>query len=353
MDGSADPSHPRHVAIVRLTSLGDVIHTLPLAAAIRRHFPHTRITWLVEEREQILLRDNPCVDDVVIVPLRRWRRSLTRAASWRESWAELRVLSRTLRSDPIDVAIDVQGWSHKTSPLTLLTRARVRIGFDRAHARDPISPLATNHHVTPPPQARHIVDQNLCLLRPLGVAEPGPAEFPMPLFADAASRAAAWRHAAGILDTDRLVVLLPSTRGEAKRWPADAFREIARRALAHDAVRVAILGGPDEEALLSEVARGLPSDRVHVWAPAPIPDLIAVIRGSHLAIGNDTGPLHVAAASGVPALGLFGPTRGARNGPYGDHGAYLQSPTGRINDLSVDEVWTAVERLVRRTVRPT
>jgi ADP-heptose:LPS heptosyltransferase len=221
----------------------------------------------------------------------------------------------------------------------------MRIGFDRRFSRDPLSPLATNRHVVPPPAARHIVDQNLCLLGPLGIPPPSAPEFPLPVFEDAEARAARWREARGITSGDRLAVILPSTRGEAKRWPADRFREIGRRLLDDPRVHLLVLGGPGEERLLTEVCAGLATDRTHAWAPEPIPDLVAVIRHAHLAIGNDTGPLHVAAAYGIPSLGLFGPTQGARNGPYGAHGAYVQSPTGRIVDLSVDEVFAAVERI--------
>jgi heptosyltransferase-1 len=336
-----------NVAIVRLTSLGDVIHTLPVAAAIRRQRPDARIFWLVEEREQVVLRNNPVVDEVIVVPLRRWRSSLSGLAGWRSSSREIGDLSRRLREAAIDVAIDVQGWVHKTSPLTLLTRAPVRIGFDRRHSRDGLSPLATTRHVTPPPEARHIVDQNLCLLGPLGLNDGTPAEFPFPPFAEARDRAAAWRGAHGISPADRVVIIFPSTRGEPKRWPVESFRELARRLLADGRVRILMLGGPGEERLLESARQGLPADRAHVWAPGPIEDLTEVIRGAHFAIGNDTGPLHIAAAHGVPSLGLFGPTQGARNGPYGAHCGYLQSPTGRIEDVSVDAVFEAVRARIQ------
>jgi lipopolysaccharide heptosyltransferase I len=345
MDSSEDPSRRVHIAIVRFTSLGDVIHALPMAAAIRRHRPQARITWLIEEREQILLRDNPVVDESVIVPLRRWRDSLSSPGRLLQSMSEVKRLARHLREASIDVAIDVQGWAHKTSPFMLLTRAPVRIGFDRAHARDPFSPLATNRHVTPPATAQHIVDQNLALLEPLGISATGPAEFPLPAFAEAEARAAAWRAAHGLTPDRRIVVLLPSTRGEAKRWPAGSYRELSRRLLADENVCVVVLGGPGEEPILDAVREGLPTQRSLAWAPGPIPDLVAMLRHPHLVIGNDTGPLHVAAARGVPSLGLFGPTQGARNGPYGPHGAFLQSPTGRMSDLGVDEVFAAAQRL--------
>lgn len=350
-DTPADAPRPLHIAIVRLTSLGDVIHGLPVAAAIRRHLPGTRISWLVEEREHILLADNPVVDDVVVVPLRRWRKSLTRLAGWQRSLRELRAVRRRLREGKIDVAIDMQGWVHKTSPPVLATRAPLRIGFDRAHARDAFSPLATNCHVTPPPDARHVVDQNLSLLGPLGIRTPGPGEFPLPAFVEAEARAADWRRAHGITAQHRLGVILPSTRGKPKRWPADRFREIGRRLLDEPAVRLLIMGGPGEERLLESVRTGLPPERTWVFAPEPIPDLVAMIRHTQLAIGNDTGPLHIAATSGVPALGLFGPTRGERNGPYGSHCGYLQSPTGRMEDLTVEEVWRKFSELATITTR--
>lgn len=330
---------PRHVAIVRLTSLGDVVHALPMAVAIRRHLPGTRITWLVEEREQILLHDNPVVDEVVVVPMRRWRKQITSISGWRETAASVRALRRRLRDASIDVAIDVQGWMHKSTPMTLLTGAPVRIGFARSHARDPWSPFATNRHITPPASARHIVDQNLALLEPIGITHPGPAEFPLPEFRDGQARADAWLRERRVDPSDRLVVILPSTRRASKFWPASSFRELGRRVLAEPHTQLLVLGGPGEEALLEEVRSGLAPDRAHVWAPSPIPDLVGVLRRSHLVIGNDTGPLHFAAASGVPGVGLFGPTRGERNGPYGPHCRYVQSPTGKMTDISVDDVW--------------
>ena len=347
VDARPDPSRAVHIAIVRFTSLGDVIHALPMAAAIRRHLPNARVTWLVEEREQVLLRDNPVVDDVVVVPLRRWRASLGSVSGLRQSAGEWRDVSRRLRAAGIDVAIDVQGWAHKTSPFTWLTRAPLRIGFDRAHARDPFSTLVTNRHVTPPADARHIVDQNLALLTPLGIG-PGDLEtatFPLPAYLDSESRAQDWLRQHEIGASHRLVVLLPSTRGAAKHWPVEAYQKLGRRLISADDVRLLILGGPGEEELLARVRQPLPPDRAYAWAPAPIPDLVAILRRAHIVIGNDTGPLHVAAASGVPALGLFGPTRGERNGPYGAHGAYLQSPTGRMEDLRIDDVFNAVKRL--------
>jgi lipopolysaccharide heptosyltransferase I len=334
----------RRIAIVRLTSLGDVVHTLPLAAAIRRQSPKARIVWLVEEREAALLADNPVVDDVVKVPLRRWRGELVSIPGASGAVHELRALRRLLRSLAIDAALDVQGWPHKTSPLVRMTRAPLRIGFSWRYARHPLATFFTNVHVTPPPGATHIVEQNLALLQPLGILPECPPEFPLPAFADAQARADAWlagRRTPG----ERLIALLPATRGPAKHWPAAAYRTLAARLLDDPTVRVLILGSPAEMSLLEEVRGNLPAARVATAAPGPIAELIAILRRVDLAVGNDTGPIHLAAASGVPALGLFGPTRGVRNGPYGPYGAFIQSQTGRMADIAVEDVLAAVGQL--------
>ena len=122
------------IAIVRLTSLGDVVHTLPVAAAIRRQRPADRIIWVVEEHEQVLLQGNPAVDEVVVAPLRRWKDQLT-AGKVARAAREIGRLSARLRALRIDVTLDVQGWAHKTSPIVAMTRAHCfRRGFCRLDA---------------------------------------------------------------------------------------------------------------------------------------------------------------------------------------------------------------------------
>jgi heptosyltransferase-1 len=342
----APPAQPgRRIAIVRFTSLGDVVHTLPVAAALRRHEPTARVIWLVEEHEQILLAGNPIVDDVLLVPLRRWREALTSPGGFGTIRRELAALRQRLRELRIDVAIDVQGWAHKTSPFVRMTQAPLRVGFDRRYARDPVSTLFTTARVTPPSSAKHVVDLNLCLLGPVGIAEPGKAEFPLPPWPDADARIAAWLRDRAIR-TPRIVALLPSTRGPQKLWPAESYHELARRLLAKGDATLLLLGGPGEEARLDQVRGSLPADRAITWAGGTVPELTAILRRADLVIGNDTGPLHLAAAHEVPALGLFGPTRGERNGPYGPLGGFVQSRTGRMADIPVDEVEAKARELV-------
>jgi lipopolysaccharide heptosyltransferase I len=320
------------IAIVRLTSLGDVVHTLPVAAAIRRHRPDAQIVWIVEEHEQVLLAGNPSVDRVVLGPLRRWRNWAT-AGRALDALRELRALTASLKSMHIDVTVDVQGWWHKTSPLVVATRAPQRIGFSRGVARDPISPLFTTTRVTPPREAKHVVDLNLSLLKPLGIDSPQ-AEFVFPPWPDAEARVDAWmtvrRFARG-----EVIALLPSTRGPKKLWPAACYVELAKRLRAATELPIVVVGGPGDEAVLASVATDA---GVHVYAPTPVADIAKFLARACLVVGNDTGPLHLAAAANVPSLGLFGPTFGVRNGPYGPTGFFIQSATRSMADISVDHV---------------
>jgi lipopolysaccharide heptosyltransferase I len=326
------------IAIVRLTSLGDVIHALPLVAAIREHRPDASITWIVEEHEQVLLRGNPTVDEIVLAPLRRWRRW---AAAGRivQVLREIREFRARLHSLHIDVTIDVQGWTHKTSPIVALTRAPMRIGFSRTHARRPWSTLFTTHHVTPPPSAAHIVDQNLALLQPLGIAAAG-ARFVFPSWPDAERRVDQWMAAHGN-GAGRPIVLLPSTRGRRKFWPVAAYAALIQRLAATTECVLVVAGSPAERLLLDEIQARARVSKLHAYMPGPITDLARFLPRAALVVGNDTGPLHLAAAAAVPTIGLFGPTRGARNGPYGSSGVYIQSPSGRMADIAVDTVFAA------------
>ncbi len=326
------------VAIVRLTSLGDVVHTLPVAHAIREHEPGAYVVWIAEEREQALLLGNPAVDEVIVGPTRRWRRELRTPGGGVRVLREWRALGERLRALALDVALDVQGLL-KSTIFTVLTRAPMRVGFRWPHAREPLSALFTTHRVSPPRTAVHMVEKNLSLLAPLGIPVRD-VRFPMPCFPAAEARAEALLHAHAVAAGDRLVALLPATRRAEKQWPAAAYRQLAARLAALPGVRVLVLAAPGEEAALEGVAAGVPGDGV-VRATGPTPDFVALLRRAHVAIGNDTGPVHLAAALGVRTIGLYGPTQAAVNGPYGPRVRTVQSPSARMADIPVDAVYRA------------
>ena len=326
------------IALVKLSSLGDVVHALPVAATVKRRLPHAHLTWVVERREAMLLAGNPDVDAVVPIDTRSWRRRW-RLRGVADTLGAVGILHRRLRESKFDVAIDLQGLA-KSGLVTAATGAPLRIGFDRQWGREGrLNALFTNRRITPPAAARHVVEQYLALLGPLGVGEPV-REFWLPVQPRAEARIEQALMAAGLKPRQRLVVINPGAGRPDKRWPTERFRALAARLVDDAAANVMVVWGPSEQSAADAIAdaqRG-----VVLAPPTDLAELIAVLRRASVMIAADTGPLHLAAAVGTPCVGLYGPTSAVRNGPYGEGHRVLQADDGRMTSIAVD----AVARLV-------
>lgn len=328
-----------NVVIVKLSSLGDVVHSLPVAATLRTYWPRARLTWLVERHEARILAGHPALDRVVAVDTRTWRRLPTPLALAR-AWRGLRRAVATLR--PADITLELQGLL-KTGVLAALTRAPLRIGFGPRDSREPLSVLGTNLRVGRPPRV-HVVDQYLALLRPLGVTDPV-HEFRLPRDPDAEARVDDWLTAAGVKTQDRLVVLCPGAGKPAKRWPPSRFGALAQWLVGQAGARAVVAWGPHERPLATAVAAAA-ADLALVAPPTDLFELIALLRRAHLVVAGDTGPLHLAAALGRPCVGIFGPTRAWRNGPYGRGHRVVEGRDGRVDTVTVDDVAAAAGALL-------
>jgi lipopolysaccharide heptosyltransferase I len=335
------------VALVRLSALGDVIHALPVARALRRAYPHAELSWLVEAREAAVLREHPDLDHVISVDTRGWRGRLGREA--RSLWADLRELRGQLRARRFDVAVDAQGLL-KSGIITRLTGAPVRVGFGAARCKERVSALFTNRHVIPPPAAAHVVEQNLALLGALGIPGGAP-EFLIPPRPEAQRRMDEFLVEAGWKPGDRLVALNPGAGQPRKQWAPARYAGVGERLGAETGARVLLLWGPAESHLAREIALGMrgpgrAAARPLLAPPTDLDELTALLRRAQLMVSGDTGPLHLAAALGTPALGLFGPTSGRRNGPYGPRCRALQSADGTMEGLAPDAVVAAAVALL-------
>jgi lipopolysaccharide heptosyltransferase I len=336
------------VAIIKLSSLGDVIHALPVARALRRTYPEAHLTWIVEAREYAVLRDHPDLDAVVPVDTRLWRRLVWRPAGARQVWEKLGRLETRIRATRFDAALDLQGLI-KSGVLTAYTGAPLRIGFSASRAREWPNALFTNRHVTPPATAIHVVEQYLSLLAPLGVTATQP-EFHIPARPDAERRMEEFLGEQGVKRQDLLVAINPGAGRENKRWPVRHFRALAERLASEPDVRLLLLWGPDEIHMARQIGDGLPT-RAILAPPTDLDELTALLRRCALMVANDTGPLHLAAALGTPALGLFGPTRAERNGPYGSRCRSLQSRDGTMEAIGPAAAFEAATILLERRAK--
>jgi len=328
------------IALIKLSSVGDVVHALPVAATLKAARPATRLTWIVERREAAVLHEHPALDEVIVVDTRGWRK----ARAPRDLLAMARdvgAVRRRLRAARIDIAIDLQGLI-KSGLVTAATGAARRIGFDRQFGREPAAALFTNESVIPPVE-RHVVEQYLALLRPLGITEPT-LEFSLPIVAGAEAHVEEWLAGAGLKPRERLVVLNPGAGRADKRWPVRRFAELAARLARDDGANVVVAWGPGEEgaagAIVAGTGSGIP--RALMAPPTDLHELIALLRRASVMVAADTGPLHLAAALGTPCVGLYGPTTPERNGPYGPGHRVLRAPGAAMAMLEAEPVLAAV-----------
>lgn len=280
--------------LVRLSSLGDVVHALPAACALRESFPAARIDWVTEKKWAPLLENHP---------------DLTRTVSLDRSGAAgiVRCI-RELRTARYTCAVDFQSL-YKSSLLALAAGARRRIGFDRRYAREGPSAFFYTEAISPP--GSHKIEHNLALVELLG-ARKGDVRYS--IASDAAAEA--WAESQGMgREAKDYFVLSPGGGWRSKCWPAGRYGELHRLLARETGWRGVINCGPSEKDLASEVlhAAGDPSPLV---PEMDLKKLITLLRRAKFVVAADSGPLHLAVALGTPVIGLYGPTDPARNGPF-------------------------------------
>jgi lipopolysaccharide heptosyltransferase II len=283
--------------VVRLSSIGDVVHALPALAALKRH-GHAA-GWLVEPAALPLVWDNPSVVYCGRVPPRR-------GFSWRAARATL----RQVRRQRFEVALDMQGlW--KSAVWARLAGAPRVMGFAPAHRREPGSARLIKEEVAQPAEAVHVIDKNLSLLRPLGIDALGLREFPLPA-TDAERRNVA--QGLGVMGVRDFVLLNPGGGWVSKQWPAESFGALAA-GLRERGFTPLVTFGPGEDGLADAVVRASRDTALRGFGTTLL-EYVELARRARLVIAADTGPLHLACAVGTPVVGIYGPTDPARNGPF-------------------------------------
>jgi lipopolysaccharide heptosyltransferase I len=341
-----------NIALVKLSALGDVVHALPVAAALRDRWPSARLTWIVEGRLVPLLDRHPALDDVIAVDTRTWRRA-RRPAAMTAVAHDVLDLFRRLRTSGFDVALDLQGLV-KSGVLVRATCAPVRIGFApgwRPETR--LNACFTNRHVMPPASAHHVVDQYLALLAPLGSAPAAQARFDLPIDAGADDVVDRFFRASGVTRAERVVLVNPGAGRDEKLWPPARFAELGRAIVDEGLGRIVVGWGPGEHERAQSIVDGIGCGRALLAPATDLVTLIALLRRATVVVSGDSGPLHLAAAIGVPCVGLYGPTSALRNGPYGPSHRTLEGADGTMAAIETAAVLVAVrDRLDRVAVEP-
>ena len=313
------------IAIVKLSSLGDVLHALPVLCALKERWPHSRISWLVEPQFQELLQGHEDLCRVIPLPLKDWRRRLKTPAQWGQVRRAVARLRRQLQGYEFDLALDLQGLI-KSGVASLAGGARYRLGFHPVACRESLAALFYNRWVRPP-RSGHVIEKNLSLLRALGM-DSWRVRFKVPLSEAACRWADEWlaERFGGRGGPRPLVLLHPGTRWQSKCWPQEYYVQLIR-CLQERPLDLLLSGGPGEEALLAGINGGLRRE-APLALGLGLGRLAALLARCDLVLAGDTGPLHLAAALGRPTVSFYGPTLGgpARNGPYGSQHVVFYSP---------------------------
>ena len=287
----------RSILIVRLGALGDLVHALPAAAAIRAAWPDATIDWVVDGRYAALLELVPVINRTIVL-------------GGRDGMPLLAVI-RALRRARYDLAIDFQGLL-KSAVLARLAGARETAGFIPGQLREPLAGAFYTRRV-PADDSGHVVRKNLSLVEALGVAA---RDVASPLKVSPSAVPGQVRRLLSIGAGDRFAVINPGAGWPNKQWPADRFGAIASHLFERHGVPSIVTWGPGEQAVAGAVAAAS-KGAAQVAPETSVADLVELARAAAVFIAGDTGPMQLASAVGTPVVGVFGPTNPLRNGPWG------------------------------------
>ncbi|MDR3211681.1 MAG: glycosyltransferase family 9 protein [Planctomycetota bacterium] len=294
----------RNFLIVRLSALGDTVHALPFAAALREACPNSRIGWVVEEPAADLVVDNPLLDCWHVVP-----------RGWLKSFRIIKELRRSLRNEEYDVAFDIQGLS-KSAIAAWLSGAELRVGFIRGESRE-IAPNLDNCLV--PPTGVHVVDKVLSLLNAISVPIPHRGTFIFPPFSGAGALGLQSWLDQNHLHPQEFALFGPWGSFSSKIWPLERFAALSSMLYQECHLPALVLGhGEAERQAVTEIATRLRPGSFILAPELPLLGVVELARRARIFIGNDSFPLHAAAGVGCPCLGLFGVTDPDRLGPYSE-----------------------------------
>jgi lipopolysaccharide heptosyltransferase I len=293
------------ILIVKLGSIGDIVHTLPALAALRQAMPHAEISWVVERPAAEILRDNPILDRLIEVDTKALRRGLMSGETLRAPRQQL----RRLRASAFDVALDFQGLL-KSASIARLSGARRVFGYSREGLREPASQFLLSKTIFVPKKT-HVMAKALALLNgALQIPVPtAPSQYEFPIGIDESHV----KEAAQVGGDRPYAILNPGGGWPTKLWNSNRFSVLADLLWSRCGLESLIPYGPGEAELAETVAKSAKTSKARV-VRVSLKGFFALARGARVYVGGDTGPTHLAVAAGAPIVGLFGPTEWWRNG---------------------------------------
>ncbi len=344
----------KNILIVKLSAIGDVIHTLPVAHALRKSYPDAKISWIVGNKAYKLLENNPVLDEVILFP----------RAEWKESFKQNKLKTvnkvfnfiKNLREEDFDLAIDLQGL-FKSGIVSYLSGADKRIGYSDAREG---STMFYNHRIDPVEEDIAVVDKYLNLVKAIGVdiEEVG---FDFKFSSLEEEKVANILKDLKIDNNKKLVAINPFTSWSSKNWLKERYALLADKLIQELNCEVIFTGGPGDRVGIEEIQAKMKEISYNLGGRTNLKELAKLYSRIDAFIGGDTGPMHLAAALGTSVVAIMGPTPAKTHGPYGrghvvvDSNVECKSCWQRVCDkdlccmreISVDKVIKAVEEILR------
>jgi heptosyltransferase I len=339
------------ILIIRLSSLGDILHTFPAFTSLRTAFPDAQIDWLIERRMEFLLSAVQGINDILSINTRYIKHNPLSYAAWRDA----RQVIAAIRMQHYDISLDFQGLL-KTGFLSLFSDAKIRFGFSKRLVREYPAHWFYHRKLDSANNRMHVVELNLLLAQMAG-------GIPSPPLTELRARQEDVQSIDALLSTERLstfVVINPGGGWPTKMWEPLRYGLLAARIQKEMHLPVVVTTGPGEESLFAAIAQACGSPPPRHFQLSFL-QLIPLLRRARLLIGGDTGPFHLACALGTPVVGIFGPTSPVRNGPWNraDESVVHLLPCSFCNgrtcptqiecmDIQIDEVFQSVVKRLDR-----
>jgi len=308
------------ILIVKLSAIGDVIHTLPSLEALRTRYPESHITWLVEENAWKIIKDHPCLDDIIVSRRKRWIKEIFRPSTCLQTAGEVISFIKEIRGKEYDLVIDFQGLL-KSGILTLLSGGKRRLGYDKTRE---LSYLFQNERVPPCDPDLHAVERYLNLVAYLGAQVNGQGFF-IPLSERDEANIKELLKDNGMDKTKRVIAVHPGSGWVTKLWEREKVARLCDRIIDELDASVIFTGDGKDRPMIEAISSRMRRMGVNTAGTLSLKELACLLSLVDLMVTTDTGPMHLASAMDTPVVAIFGPTAPWRTGPYGSGHTVVRS----------------------------
>ena len=346
----------KKILIVKLSAIGDVIHTLPSLNAIRENYPDSHITWVVEEAASDFVKGHKAIDRVIISRRKTWIKHIF-STSCLQTIKQIYAFIKAVRDTRYDLVIDFQTLL-KSGLIVLLSRGKQKAGFGKGMEHMEHSYLFLNKRMPPVDMNHHAVLRSLMLLKSLGIPS-DKIVFDLPVSHGDRKKAEDLLTQNGVSGSKPVVAINPVAKWKTKMWDNAKFAMLADRLIETCDAHVVFTGSKTDFPVADEIISGMTHQAVNLAGKTTLKTLAAVFESADLVVSTDTGPMHVAAAIGTPVVAVFGPTAPWRTGPFGSGHRIIRtdmtcSPCFKrkcetaacMKEISVESVFTAASGLL-------